>query len=608
MSDELLRYYNAELEYLRRIGAEFARSHPRTAGYLNFGEDEDFDPHVGRLVQAFAYLNARTRKKLDDDFPELSESMLDILYPHYLRPIPSLAIVQFALERAQADLTEGYELPRGTRLESEPINGQTCRFRTCYDVTCWPIQVTAARYEGVPFTAPSTPFSGKAQSVIAIRLEAFARELNFQKMRIPKLRFYLRTQSYYAHQIYELLLNHLVGIAVAPKPDAPPQLLGAEHLTPVGFADDEGLFDYPARSFLGYRLLTEFFSFPDKFLFFDVRLDRLQGSVENSQTIYLYCNRHFNELQPHVTAATFALGCTPIVNLYKHRAEPIRVTHFHAEYPVVADARRPFGHEIYSIDRVVGTTPTRKLYEFQPFYSIRHEAQAGEAQRFWHAARHWNAGEDPARQGGNELALSFVDLDFDPSQAAELTIDVETTCLNRNLPGFLPFGGDRPQLHFETGSAVRRVVCLTKPTATLRPALGQTTRWHLISHLALGHLSLSGPRGLEALREMLRLYNFKDSPETQKMIAGLAAVDYRPVIGRIGGPAASGVSRGIEVGLTFDEEQYKEGGLFLMASVLEHFFALYTHLNSFTQTVAKTTRREGILKRWPPRSGELPTL
>ncbi len=603
MSDDLLRYYNTELEYLRRIGAEFARTHPRTAGYLNFGDDEEYDPHVGRLVQAFAYLNARTRKKLDDDFPELSESMLDILYPHYLRPIPSMAIVQFALDRSQSDMTAGYEIPRGTRLESEPSGGQTCRFRTCYDVTCWPFVVAAARYDGVPFTAPATRFSQRAQSLLSIRLDTLAKELTFAGMEVPRVRFFLRSQAYFGHLLYELLMNHVLGIAVSTKPEGPAKAIDRQRLLPVGFREEEGLIDYPARSFLGYRLLTEFFCFPDKFLFFDVELSGELACKESSQTLYIYLDRYIEELQPHVTAATFATGCTPIVNLYRQRAEPIRLTHFEAEHRLIPDARRPFAHEVYSIDRVVGLDPSRKQFEFHPFYSIHHES-GNDVRRYWQGTRHWNGGADPVRQGGNEVQLSFVDLDFSPAEPAEMTIDVDTTCLNRNLPNFLPFGGDRPKFEFEEGSAVRKIACLTKPTATLRPALGQTTRWQLVSHLALGHLSLTGSKGLEALREILRLYNFKESPETQKLISGVAKIETHPTLGRIGGPATSGICRGVEVAVSFDPEQYKEGGMFLLASVLDRFFALYCNINSFTQTVAKTTKREGILKRWPPRAGE----
>ena len=453
MSDELLRYYNSELEYLRQLGSEFARAHPRTAGYLNLGEDEEYDPHVGRLIQAFAYLNARTRQKLDDDFPELSASMLEILYPHYLRPIPSLAIMQFSLDRSQMDLTGGYKLPRGTRLESEPVGDQACRYRTCYDVTCWPVQVAAARYQGLPFTAPPTSFSSSATSLLTLEIETLVREVPLAKLPIDRLRFYLRTQTTFAYQLHELLMNHALGAAVATKPDAPPQILPPGCIRPVGFAENEGLFDYPPRSFLGYRLLSEYFCFPDKFLFFDVQLDGALAGPTSQKTIYVYLDRHLDELQPHVSAATFALGCSPVVNLYRHRAEPIRLTHFEAEHRVIPDARQPFGHEVYSIDRVVGSDESRQAHEFDPFYSIRHQRETG--RRFWHATRHWNPGTDEVRQGGNEFQISFVDLDFQPAAPATMTIDLELTCLNRNLPAGLPFGGDRPRFQLEEGGAVR---------------------------------------------------------------------------------------------------------------------------------------------------------
>ena len=604
MTDELLPYYNSELEFLRLMGKDFAKAHPRSAGYLNIGGDEEYDPHVGRLVQAFAYLNARTRHKLDDDFPEISSSMMEILYPHYLRPIPSMSIVRFGLDRAQADLTSGYQVNQHSMLETESIDGQPCRFRTCYPVTCWPIDVKNASYKGLPFEAPQTTFSKHASSLITIRLDTFVNEATFDKYTADSLRFFIRAQSYFRHDLYELLMNNTVGVAISHKPDGEFHVLPRDCIKPVGFAHDQGALDYPARSFIGYRLMSEFFSFQDKFMFFDLDLgDSFKKHKRTRAEIYIYLDEYLEELEPRVSAETFSLGCTPIINLYKHRAEPLKVTHFDSSYRVIPDARRPLAHEIYSIDKVTGTLNNGRAVEFQPFYSVAHRA-SDETVRYWHGSRYWNAGEDEAKHGGTEMHLSFVDLDFSPSEAAAMTIDIETTCLNRNLPGHLPFGGGSPKLSFEKGSAIKKIEVLTKPTSTLRPPLKHQTRWRLVSQMSLGHLSLVDEEGVDAMREILRLYDYRDSPESRKLIAGLKNISSRPVVGRVSDHGASGLCRGMEVELHFDEDQYKDGGLYLMASILDHFLGLYTNINSFTQTKVTTNKRDRVLCKWPPRTGQ----
>jgi type VI secretion system protein ImpG len=271
MSDELLPYYDRELAFVRRLGAEFAEAHPKIAGRLRLSADTAEDPHVERLIEAFAYLNARLRHKLDDDFPELSDAMLSVLYPHYLAPIPSLAIVQFVLDRSQGELTAGYGIPQETVLETEPIDGHPCRFRTCYPVTLWPVELREARLAARPFAAPVTPFSASAAAVLRIQLQCLSNDVTFAALTMDRLRCYLKGQSQHVYALYELLFNNVVGIALAASPQDPqPVLLGPESIEPVGFERDQGLLPYTPRTFVGYRLLTEYFSFPEKFLFFDL--------------------------------------------------------------------------------------------------------------------------------------------------------------------------------------------------------------------------------------------------------------------------------------------------------------------------------------------------
>lgn len=610
MSTELLKYYNRELAYLRKLGAEFSAAHPGVAANLGIGAEGENDPFVGRLVEAVAFLNARTRLKIEDDFPEVSSAMLDVLYPHYQRPIPSSAIVQFQLDTGQADRLDGHAIRRKSQIRSEPVDGTPCQFHTCFDVTCWPIKITAAKLEGQPISAPQTSFSAKSAGALCLEITGFSEDFPLSELSLGTLRAFLRLQAPFSFDLYELLMNHVLGVAMVDAQGSPDRhtLLEPDAIQPVGFAPDEGLVDYPAQSFLGYRLLSEYFACPEKFLFFDLQLGSKLKSVKSRQArIYFYLDRHLPELELQVSKDTFALGCTPIVNLFQHRAEAIRLTQMNTEYPLVPDARRPAAYEVYSIDRVVGTARGEEPLEFAPFYSVKHERDAASQRAFWHSVRRGAPRRRGAADPGTDLWLSFVDLDFKTIERTDWTVDVETTCLNRNLPSRLPFGGDRPHLQYE-GEGVVTVKCVTAPTPALRPPLEHGNRWRLLSHLNLNHLSLAESKeGCEALREILRLYDFQDSSETARNIEGVVGLQSQPIASRVPGPMASVICRGLEIRLKLDDEAFTSGGRYLFASVLEHFFGLYASINSFTQTVLVGSQDQEI-RRWPPRAGQLVLL
>ena len=610
MTEDLLPYYNRELSYIRRHAGRFAEAHPKVAARLRLGPDGSEDPHVERLLQGFAYLTSRVRHKLDDEFPEITQALIGTLYPHYLAPIPSCAVVRLDLDPGQNELTAGLTVPRGQTLESEPIQGEPCRFRTAYPVTLYPVDVRLATLASAPFTAPATPRANAALAVLRVGLGTRSPNVRFANFAgMKKLRFFLRGQPQHTQRLYELLLNHAVEVAFAKRPDDKSAVaVGPEAIQAVGFARDEALLPYPARSFVGYRLLTEYFTFPQKFLFVDVAvppaaLARADGVLE----MFVYLNRQATDLEPNVTADTLELGCTPIVNLYEQPAEPIRLTQQQFEYRVVPDHRRPLAHEIYSIDRVTATAADGREAEYVPFFAVKHGGSKS-AGPYWHGTRRPAADaaepktETTAVDRGTEVYLSFVDIGFNPAAPIDWTVSVRATCMNRDLPARLPFGGGQPRLQLTEGSGlVTRITCLTPPTPTVRTHLREEGLWRLVSHLTLNHLSLTdGPDGADALREILALYDFTESAVTRAQIEGVRAVSGKRVLGRANGA----VCRGVEVGVEFDEDRYTGNGLYLFASVLDRFFTLYASVNTFTRTVATVARRESVYKRFPSRAGD----
>ncbi|MFN7945849.1 MAG: type VI secretion system baseplate subunit TssF [Blastocatellia bacterium] len=617
MRDELLEYYERELVFLRQMGAEFARKYPRIAARLQLEPDKCEDPHVERLIEAFAFLAGRVHLKLNDEFPEITESLLNILYPHYLAPIPSMSVVQFSLDPAQGRQTSGFLINQGTVLYSKPVRETRCRFRTCYPVTLWPIEVMAATLES------PTPLNSRGvwpEAVVKINLRC----LNNTKLsklqliageqsgRVEQLRFYLNGEPQLVYPLYELLFNNAVRAELRPvvsrtktrtlssTPDPVPVRLRA-----VGFDANEGMLPYTPRSFPGYRLLAEYFAFPEKFLFFDV--SGLEQAVQAGYGEQFELVILLNEVTPPpapIDAGTFRLGCTPVINLFRKTAEPIALTQQQHEYQVIPDIHRPNATEIYSIDEVTSTDPAlQRSRRFQPFYSIRHTEEREDNQMFWYATRQASLRRDDE---GTEMFISLVDLGFDPHLPAVETLTVHTTCTNRDLPGRMPFTGAEGEFQVEGADTRVRVRCLKKPTATLRPSLRRGAHWRLISHLSLNHLSLveSADGSPDALREILLLYDFMDSAATRKQIAGLTGVSSRRVTRQTGSRIGTGFVRGLETTLEFDEEQFVGTGVFLLAAVLERFLGLYVSLNSFNQVVVRTRQRERELRKWPPRMGE----
>jgi type VI secretion system protein ImpG len=606
MTDELLPYYNRELAFLRRMGAEFAQAHPKIAGRLRMGPDTVEDPHVSRLLEGVALLNARMRHKLDDDFPELTQALLEVLYPHYLAPLPSAAIVQFVL---RGDLASAYEVASGTALETAPVDGEPCRFRTCGPATLWPIEIESAKLTGRPVLAPRVPQFASAVASLRMVLRCRSNAATFGSLAPSSLRFFLRGPMQLSAQLYELLLNDVVGVAVGTAPDdASPVVLADASISAAGFGRDEALFPWRAASFPGYRLLTEYFMFPQKFLFFDLTglapaaAAKPGGRIE----VFFYLRRSSLDLEQNVAKDSFALGCVPVVNLYRHMAERIEVTHHEAEYRVVPDARRPMSTEVWSIDRVTATTADGDEEEFAPFYSVRHATRASSRARFFQTARRPSTSRSAQRVNGTDVFLTLVDLELRPSAPEGRILVVETTCLNRDLPAHLPFGGNQPRIHLvEGGAPLDAVQCLTQPTPTLRPDLRHGQLWRIVSHLSLNHLSIvGGDEAADALREVLKLYDYRDSAETRATIDGVASVSSRESTARGPWRGHGGICRGTEVRVEFDAARHSANETFLLASVLERFFALYCSVNSFVRTVATVKGREGELRRWAPRAGE----
>jgi len=595
--DDLLVAYQRELQYLRTMGAEFAARYPKVAARLDLSADACADPHVERLIESFAFLTARIQRQLDGEFPQFTGSLLEVLYPHLCQPVPAMSIAQFEVDPSQGLPLGGFDIPALTSLFCQTEGGLSCRFRTAYPVTLWPITVTEAAIE----TTERYPFLDSHPKVLAVlRIRLECQKVHFGALSTKMLRFFLNAEPRVAYALYNLLGGSVLGVCLldAEKRDTgvPPAVHPASGLRPAGLAGDEAVLPLPHNVHPGYRLLMEYFLFPDKFLFVDCDVPGIQGKKRSCDLLILLSEVP-RRLQ--VSAETFALGCAPVINLFKKTSEPIRIHHRETEYRLVADKRNERTTEIHSINSVSVYADPSATDVVAPFFSFTHPADSDQHQVFYSTRRQPTGRRDIS---GTDLYLSFTDLRHDPRQPEARTLYAHTLCTNRDLPNQMPAGA---LLQLEEAAPVSRVVCLRKPTPPVELPLGGRGLWMLVSHLSLNHFSLTGgPDSLRALREILRLYRLSPSSSNEKQVMGITRLEVRPVMRHIGEDAWRGFCQGLEVTLEFDEELFVGSSALLLSAVLSRFLGMQAAVNSFVEVVVCSKQRQGVWKRWPAMTGE----
>jgi type VI secretion system protein ImpG len=600
---ELLALYLGELAYLRTAGTAFALKYPKVAERLEFADSGSTDPQVERLIEAFAFLTARLQRQFNAQFPEIPAALLEILYPQLTAPLPSMTVAQFRPDPEQSRSVTGFRLPADTALFATAQDGATCWFRTRYPVTLWPMEVADVAIES-PALYAFLDNRADVGSCLRVRLTCLGNR-NFGEFAPPSLRFFVHGARMTRFNLYELLCNRLRGIAVIPggaggDSPADPVILPASQLRPVGFTAEDAVLPYPASAHQGFRLLQEYFTFPDKFLFLDI--DRWPGGALSgnicADLVFMLAERPPNHLS--VDAGTIRLGCAPAINLFPRSTEPIRLDHTRLEYRLVPDSRWENSTEIHSIVRVSRSSAIDDdSATIRPFFSFTHADQAAGEAALWLVRR--QPVSNPALSG-TEIWLSFVDPALNPAAPAGDVVFAHTLCTNRNLATQMTVAS---LLHLEADAPLRSIVCLTKPTAQIDPPAAGSTLWRLISHLSVNMLSLQGgPESLSALREILHLYCGAPGFDAARQVAGLSALTTRHIVRRMGTEAWRGFVRGLEVALEFDEEQFVGGSAYLLGAVLDRFFSLYAGVNSFTELVITSKQRDGVWKRWPARAGE----
>ncbi|MDY6943379.1 MAG: type VI secretion system baseplate subunit TssF [Pseudomonadota bacterium] len=579
------KYFEDELSFLRELGEEFARDYPNLAPYL---AEPGNDPDVERLLEGFAFLTGRVRQKLDDELPELTHSLMALLWPHYLRPLPSVATVAF--DPVRHVFTGPKLIPRGSEVDSTPIDGTTCRFRTCYDVTLLPLEVADADVTNTGNSSELTLGFSVFSGVQALRGHLGA------------LRLHLHADRHIGQTLYLWFRRYLTGIRIQTA-DGSSYHLPVEQLKAQGFAEDQTLLPYPKTSFAGYRYLQEYFHFPEKFLYFDLHgLDELNARFEEGFSVHFHFSRPLDP-KLRIRAQQFRLHCTPVVNLFAHSADPIRVDQRHMEYRVRPQGRSSRHFEIFSIDRVEGwIRGSGRRRRYPAFESFDHLVTSkGLREEIYYRQRVRSSLADD----GLEHHLSFVNASDQLTEPATEVISLDLTCSNRQLAGKLgvgdicvPTAGSPPYARFSNISPV---------TPSVSPPMDDGLHWRLISNIGLNYLSLNDIRALRVIVTTYDFHAFVNRPAeraAQQRMEGLIAIESEPFDWLYEGLPV----RGVKSRLTMHEKRFgSEGEMYLLATVLNEFFSLYANVNSF-HALEVVGQEHGEVYQWPPKIGRRPLL
>jgi len=619
MDPRLLEYYNRELLFMREMGAEFARTYPRIAARLGIDGIECADPYVERLLEGVAWLAARVQLKIDARHPEFTQHLLEMVYPQFLCPMPSCALAEFVPDLKDTALEAGLKIPAGSVLRTQVARGErtACEFRTTQAVTLWPLTITEAKYisGSGALATQGLAVDSKVRAAIRLRLKV-SPGIKLRALPLDALTFYLKATPDLASKLHEQVLANCIGFWTRSMQEgASVHFRSAAAVEQVGLDDEEALLPFTRLAFQGYRLLREYFAFPERFLYFRLRdlLEAVQTFEGDEFEIYIGLDRIQSSLENALDASQFRLYTAPVINLFPKEIDRIHITPFEVEHHALPDRNRPMDFEVFSIEKVKGIgAGGEKQVEIAPFYAVGHRDATSGDRAYFTVQRRQRLYSDRQTQAGTrasyigtECFLSVVDTKNRHWTGDFRQLDVQALCTNRDLPIQISMGKGKTDFVLEGSAPIEAIRCIAGPTYPRPSSAFGDTAWRLISHLTLNYLSLADTNpqnGAELLREMLMLYTDSNDVPMNRQIDGVRNIGHRPVVRRIPikGPISYG--RGLEIDVTMDDNSFEGTGIFILGSVLERFFARYVSLNSFTQLRLHSQKR-GEVKQWPVRLG-----
>ena len=624
MDTRLLHHYNIELDFMREMGNEFAHHFPKVAGRLGMEGLECADPYVERMLEGFAFLTARVQLKIEEEYPRFCQHLLEIVYPDYLAPLPSMTVVQLQPDCSDTDLAAGFRIERGTVLQSGlGANMQTpCEYRTSHDLDLYPLSVVEADYLSTRAALANLGIKPDRQVSAGIRIGIeVAKGIDLSELTMSELPLFLGGSGTVPMALYENILSGVCGLSVLTggKKDRQVFALGKENVRAHGFDNNQAMLNYQSKSFEGYRLLREYFAFPERFRFINFSgFERVLPTASGQRfDLVIHLEDRNNDLENVIDKGNFLPFCTPAINLFPKRADRITLNEKDHEFHVLADRSRPLDYEVHQVLSVTGYGNQANIrQQFLPFYGLKDEHAPSEHSAFFTIQRRPRLLSSKqhargARSGylGQEIFVSLVDSNEAPYSSDLTQLGIKTLCSNRDLPMQIPLGQKSGDFTLGINAPIEKIRCVAGPT---RPSNRMATgdyAWRIINHLSLNYLSLideSPEEGAAALREMLQLYS-NGHTVGERQINGILAVKAEAVTRRlpIAGPISFG--RGLEITLTLDETGFEAGGMYLFGSVLNEFFRKYVSINHMTETRVLTESKTEVA-RWPVKAGLRPQL
>ncbi|EKK5267066.1 type VI secretion system baseplate subunit TssF [Cronobacter dublinensis] len=621
MDNKFLDYYNKELTYMREMAQDFAIRHPKIAARLGMHGIEIADPYVERLIEAFCFMSARMQIKLDAEFPLFTQRLLDIIYPNYTSPVPSMGVVQLKPDFKEGDLTQGYKVARQSAFYTPIAPGEAtrCEFRSGHEVTLWPLEISEARLTSLP---PDIPSSAKfhlplqrLKGALRIKLKLHE-ELRFsQLVGLDQLPIYIDGDERVVSHIFELIHTAHVAMLVRGQSDAGTEdtLIAHSPLAFEGLNPEQGLLPSQWNIFHGHNLLQEYFACRQRFYFFTLtQLSKgLKNIDSNEAEIIILLDNAPQDLVGHITASRFLLFCTPVVNLFPKHMDKIEVNRALNEFHVVADRSRPLDYEVFSISKVVGQqAETSNEVIFNPLFQTRHYHN-GNAGRYFSLTRRSRTLEKNVRKyetrtpyRGTEVFISLVDQHEAPYSDAIRYLSIDALVTNRDLPALLSRTGSF-NLTMTDAAPVEGARFVCAPSVPQPPFAKDESAWRLIRQLSFNYQPLAdmdhSPGG-EALRKMLRLFVSHSDHEANTQIDALVGCKSEPVIRRLPDDGLLIYGRGVRCTLTVDENGFSGISPYLFGLIMENYIARHAAINVFTETELVSMQR-GRITCWKARPG-----
>ena len=594
--NKLLSYYQKELTFLKQHGKAFASRFPKIARRLGMIEGQSEDPHVERIIESFALLTSRIHQRLDDDMPELTEALLTTIAPQFLRAMPSTCIVAIEPNRQTSGITDKNNIAAGASLFSRHIQDAVCQFQTVYPVVLLPLSVDQARLR----------FD---EEDLNWHLHLSFQVWSGATVAGESLRLFLHGSSNAVNILYTLLCSEISQLSVHQGEAFYP--LKSTDIRPAGFAHGEGLIAQDPRVAPIHALMQDYFFFPEKFYFLDIKLpNTFQATANSVFSFEMVFNRtHLNQplerLTKIIDASFFRLNCTPAINLFAQRAEPITLAENTAEYPVIPDIRRQQLIDVWAINHVFiqgKAEQERTMVPVQPLFGIDHSRIEGDAGIYWQSFQRETMNAAGAER---KVFIAFANRSIQPTVPKADIVTLSLTCTNLAIPTLMNNGHPDGDFDSDLPLAGLKISALNRPTRPILPPDKSAVRWRLISQLSLNHMLLSGSQGVQVLRETLMLYNFHDLPSITRLINMILHLDVQPITTRLVASDPQTLARGIALTLTFTHDALNEPEYFLLCCFLDHFLGLYAPVNSFTRVTTLIENEEHTRRIWPVRAGKL---